>query len=138
MFVMKSAFIAFAAAALFSAASFAADRPAMVIQVSEANPATWNMALNNARNLQAEFGKDGVDLEIVAFGPGVRMLEAHAEIADRVTATVDAGIKVTACENTLRAFKLERADMNDKIGYVPAGVAQILRLQQKGWAYLRP
>lgn len=135
---MPSRLAVFAAAFLVCAHVWAAERAAMVIQVSDADPAKWQLALNNAKNLQAEFGRDGVELEIVAFGPGVRMLQLESEAADRVAEAVASGVRVVACENTLRAMKLERADMNDKIGYVPAGVAEILRRQRDGWAYLRP
>ena len=135
---MKPALAALLAAIVFSAAAHAADRPAMVIQVSDADPGKWSLALANARNLQTEFGQDGVALEIVVYGPGVRMLTADSEFAGRVADTVAAGIPVVACENTLRALKLEHADMHAGIGYVPVGAGEILRLQQKGWAYLKP
>jgi intracellular sulfur oxidation DsrE/DsrF family protein len=38
----------------------------------------------------------------------------------------------------MRGQKLSKDDMNAKIGYVPAGVVEIMQLQQKGYAYLRP
>ena len=58
------------------ATSLAADKSKLVIQVSENDPATWNLALNNAKNIQKDVGKDNVELEIVAFGPGINMLKA--------------------------------------------------------------
>ena len=42
----------------------------VVFQVSDNDPAKWNLALNNARNVQADLGKDEVEIEIVAYGPG--------------------------------------------------------------------
>jgi len=77
-----------------------------VIQVSENSPANWNLALNNARNIQNDVGKDKVELEIVAFGPGINMLKADAEVANRVTEAVESGIQVVACQNTMRNQKL--------------------------------
>jgi uncharacterized protein len=38
----------------------------------------------------------------------------------------------------MRGQKLVAADMLDVIGYVPAGVVEIMQKQQKGYAYLRP
>ena len=110
----------------------------MVIQVSESNPATWNLALNNARNIQNDIGKDKVELEIVAFGPGINMLKADAEVANRVTEAVESGIQVLACQNTMRNQKLSKEDMNAQVGYVPAGVVEIMQRQLQGYAYLRP
>jgi len=110
----------------------------MVIQVSESNPATWNLALNNARNIQNDIGKDTVELEIVAFGPGINMLKADAEVANRVTEAAESGIRVLACQNTMRNQKLSKEDMNAQVGYVPAGVVEIMQRQLQGYAYLRP
>ena len=110
----------------------------MVIQVSDINPATWNLAMNNAKNVQKDLGKDNVEIEIVAYGPGIGMLKADAEMAGRVSEVVDSGVKVVACENTMRGQKLSRADMNPKVGFVSSGVVEILQRQQSGYAYIRP
>ena len=118
--------------------TLAADRSKMVIQVSDSNPATWNLALNNAKNVQNDMGKDNVELEIVAYGPGIGMLKADSEVSNRVSEAVDAGVQVVACENTMRGQKLTKADMNAKTGYVQAGVVEILQRQKQGYAYLRP
>ncbi len=120
------------------ATSLAADKSKLVIQVSENDPATWNLALNNAKNIQKDVGKDNVELEIVAFGPGINMLKVESEVATRVNEAVDSGVKVMACQNTMRSQKLNKEDMNAKIGYVPSGVVEIMQRQQQGYAYLRP
>ena len=110
----------------------------VVIQVSDNDPKKWHLALNNAKNVQADLGVDKTEIEIVAYGPGIGMLKADAETANRVEDAVAAGVRVVACENTMKAQKLSRDDMNGKVGYVMAGVVQIMRRQQQGWAYLRP
>ena len=110
----------------------------MVIQVSDNDPAKWNLALNNAKNIQKDLGKDKVDLEIVAYGPGIGMLKAESGVANRSQEAVDSGVQVVACENTMRAQKLSKGDMNGTIGYVNAGVVEIMRKQQQGYTYLRP
>lgn len=120
------------------ATTLAADKSKMVVQVSDANPATWNLALNNVKNVQKDLGKDNVDLEIVAYGPGIGMLKADSEVANRIEEAVDSGVKVVACENTMHGQKLTKEDMNPKVGYVKAGVVEILQRQQQGYAYLRP
>lgn len=120
------------------ATTLAADKSKMVVQVSDASPATWNLALNNIKNVQKDLGKDNVDLEIVAYGPGIGMLKADSEVANRIEEAVDSGVKVVACENTMHGQKLTKEDMNSKIGYVKAGVVEILQRQQQGYAYLRP
>lgn len=110
----------------------------VVVQVSEGDPARWNLALNNVKNLQEDLGAKNVTIEIVAYGPGVGMLKLDAVTNSRVSEAVKAGVVVNACENTMRNQKLVRADMHPNVTYVPAGVTEIIKRQQEGWAYLRP
>ena len=110
----------------------------ILVQVSDADPGKWNLALNNARNLQADLGERNVEIEIVAYGPGINMLKAESVVANRIQEALGTGVKVLACENTMRGAKLQKDDMVDGIGYVAAGVVEIMQRQQQGWAYLRP
>jgi intracellular sulfur oxidation DsrE/DsrF family protein len=113
-------------------------RQGIVIQVSDNDPAKWNLALNNAKNLQDDVGAANVDIEIVAYGPGIGMLKLESHTGARIADAAKAGIKVTACENTMRGQKLTKDDMLGGISYVPAGVTEIMKKQHEGWAYLRP
>ncbi|HEX7440357.1 MAG TPA: DsrE family protein [Caldimonas sp.] len=116
----------------------AAKKIRVVVQVSDADPVRWNLVLNNVQNLQDDLGAANVVVEIVAYGPGIGMLKLDAVSNSRVSEAIKAGVQVTACENTMRNQKLERADMHPSVGYVAAGVVEIIRRQQEGWAYLRP
>jgi uncharacterized protein len=121
-----------------NAQSAPAQRDRVVIQVSDADPGKWNLALNNARNLQADLGAGNVDVEIVAYGPGIGMLKLDSPVANRIGEANAAGVKVVACEITMKGQKLARVDMLDGIGYVPAGVVELMSRQQQGWAYIKP
>ncbi len=116
----------------------AQQRQRLVIQVSDAEPAKWNLALNNAKNVQDELGAANVDVEIVAFGPGINMLKFDSVVNTRLGDASKAGVKIMACENSMRNLKLLKADMSPDSGYVPAGVVHIMRRQSEGWNYLRP
>jgi hypothetical protein len=143
---MKSFAALTALAALLFAASVVhaqspaqkADRYKVVLQVSDADPAKWNLALNNARNIQSDLGKGNVDVEIVAYGPGLGMLKAESKVADRLAQALDNNVGLMACENTMRNTKVQRADMYGGISYVDAGVVHIMKRQREGWAYVRP
>lgn len=109
----------------------------IVIQVSDADPKTWNQALNVVKNLQQVYGK-GTKIEIVAFGNGIGMVKMDSEVGSRIEDTLQSGAEVYACQNTMRGRKLSKEDMLGKIGYVPAGVVEIIEKQRQGWATLRP
>ena len=49
----------------------AKERHKIVIQASDNDQAKWELALNNAKNLQDDVGATHVDIEIVAYGPGI-------------------------------------------------------------------
>lgn len=116
-----------------------AERPhKVVLQVSDADPAKWNLALNNARNVQQDLGSDKVAIEIVAYGPGIGMLKLDSVAGARVSDAMASGMSVVACENTMRNQKITRDDMLPKIGYVGAGVVQLMARQKEGYAYIRP
>ena len=113
-------------------------RAKVVLQVSESDPAKWNLALNNAKNIQTDLGAANVDIEVVAYGPGIGMLKADSVVGNRVDEALAAGVKVLACENTMRNQKLAKDDMLGKVGYISSGVVEIMQKQQQGWAYVRP
>ena len=110
----------------------------LIMQVSDNDPAKWSLALNNAKNVQADLGAQNVSIEIVAYGPGLAMLKADSVAANRIAEAMGAGVKVVACENTMTNQKIAKDDMLAGIGYVKAGVVEIMQKQQAGWAYLRP
>lgn len=107
-----------------------------VFQVSDADPQKWNLTLNNARAALAELGP-GTTIEIVAFGPGIGMLKAESEVATRLTEAAGNGVKLAACQNTMRGQHLEIKDMHPQITVVPSGVGEIIRKQGEGYAYVR-
>lgn len=138
LFIQAGALASLAAAAPLLMAQTAAKRQGIVIQVSDNDPAKWNLALNNAKNLQDDVGAANVDIEIVAYGPGIGMLKLESPTGARIADAMKDKIKVTACENTMRGQKLTKDDMLSGISYVPAGVTEIMKKQGEGWAYLRP
>lgn len=125
------------AAAGPAAAAPAAGGYKAVFQVSDADPGKWNLTLNNARNAQAELGAANVVIEIVAYGPGIAMLKAGSEAGARAAEASDAGVRLLACENSMRGFKLAHEQMLPQAGYVPSGVAHLIRRQAEGYAYIR-
>jgi intracellular sulfur oxidation DsrE/DsrF family protein len=134
---MKRIFIA-VLFSLLALPAFAQQKQRVVIQVSDNDPQKWGLALNNARNVQEDLGKDKVQIEIVAYGPGLGMLKAESKVADRLAGALDNNIGLIACENTMTNTKVSRSEMYGGIAYVKAGVTHIMKRQQEGWAYIRP
>jgi hypothetical protein len=109
-----------------------------VIQVSDSDTKTWNQALNVIKNIQGEYGKDRVDIELVVFGNGSGLLKFDSPLASRIDDTLASGANVSMCENTMKGQKLVKADMHPKIGYVKAGIIEIVEKSKQGWTVVRP
>ena len=110
----------------------------VVIQVSDNNAGKWNLALNNAQNIQHDLGSKNVHVVIVAYGPGLPMLKWTSVVGSRVAHAIKKGVKVVACENTMRKTHLTKKDMLPNLAYVRSGVPYIMKLQQEGYSYIRP
>ncbi len=134
-----SAFAATGAVASMATQDASAKKEKLVIQVSDKDPGKWNLALNNAKNVQAALGgADKVDIEIVAYGPGIAMLEMDSEAGNGIAKAIESGVKVVACQNSMKGAKLTDADMLPGIGYAVSGVVEIMQKQQAGYSYVRP
>ncbi len=123
---------------IFLVNGIAQEKHKVVFQVSDNDPAKWNLALNNARNVQADLGKDNVEIEIVAYGPGLAMLKMESPVSPRLAQALDLNIGLLACVNTMENTKTPKSDMYGGIGYVQAGVTHLMKRQKEGWAYIRP
>lgn len=116
----------------------AAGKQRVVIQVSDNDPAKWNLALNNARNIQKDLGAANVDIEIVAYGPGLNMVKTGSPVAPRIEEATMGGVAIGACENTMANTKVTKGQILPGVAYVSSGVVQLMKRQQEGWSYIRP
>jgi intracellular sulfur oxidation DsrE/DsrF family protein len=118
----------------------------VVLQVNTNEPATMNLALNNATNV-AQYYKDKgekVTIEIVTFGPGLNMLRSDtspvkARIETLALSTPEISYK--ACGNTQQ--NMQKAESKDipiisQAQVVPSGVVRVMELQEQGWTYVKP
>jgi intracellular sulfur oxidation DsrE/DsrF family protein len=112
-----------------------------VIQVSEDNPGVWTLAMNNAQNLLNYYGPSDVQVVIVAYGPGLKMLLKNSKVASRVQSVAMEGVEFDACHNTMEHMAKKLGHMpaiNSAATVVPAGVVRIGQLEGKGFAYIKP
>ena len=77
------------------------------IQVDQNDPEVMSLTLNNAANIMEQYKSKGetVQVEIVAYGPGLHMLRSDTSpVKDRIKQVTDASfpssIKFSACNNT--------------------------------------
>jgi hypothetical protein len=114
----------------------------VVYHLNEGLPQATN-GLRNIRNHLEVNPK--AQIVVVAHALGVDYLmkgkrDANGNPYDAIVQDLKSqGVKFDVCEITLRNRKLNKSQFIEEVSYVPSGVAEITRLQQReGYAYLRP
>ncbi|MBN9564391.1 MAG: DsrE family protein [Alphaproteobacteria bacterium] len=118
----------------------------VVIQVSENDPKVMNLALNNAENLTKFYEQQGetVQIEIVAYGPGLNMVRSDTSPVKERLASLGSHLKhvtFSGCGNTMEnQSKQESKNISllPEAHVVPTGIARIVELEEQGWTYIRP
>jgi intracellular sulfur oxidation DsrE/DsrF family protein len=147
--LLRLAAIAFMSMA-FATASPAADGKShhIAIQIDQNDPQVMNLALNNV-NAVIEYYRarnEDVDIDVVAYGPGLHMLRSDTSpVQDRIKRLKDmvfpGKIQFSACNNTRQG--MEKAEGHPipivpDATVVPSGVVHLMELQEQGWSYVRP
>ena len=100
------------------------------------------VVLDVANNLIKNYGgPDNIDIEIVTFGKGVRLMFAGSKHEVRIASLVDYGVRFYVCENTLDTIERKtgvRPEMTEHADYVRAGVARIIDSVAEGYTLVRP
>jgi uncharacterized protein len=118
----------------------------LVLQVNTNEPATMNLALNNATNV-AQYYKDlgeKVTIEVVTFGPGLHMLrDDTSPVKARIKAIAEStpAISFEACGNTranMSKAESKEIPLIPEATVVKSGVVRVMELQEQGWTYVRP
>ncbi len=137
-------YLAIACVAIFGQLAIASeDGPEhkLVIQVSTDDVRTQNIAMNNAVNLQKALGQDNVAIEIVAYGPGLKMMTDKSPASKRIPSLAMQDITFSACGNTMAKMEAKsgkKTVLVEGVGQVQAGVLRIMELQEQGYTYIRP
>ena len=99
--------------------------------------ADWQMILNNLRNLVSGFAPETVDVEIVAYGPGIAFLKKDGPEAGDIQKLESAHVHFVACRNAMRKQHLAVADLVPGSEVVLSGVVEVVEKQEQGWTYIK-
>ena len=114
----------------------------IVLQISDGDPFKQTLVLNVANNLLREYGNDKVAIEIVAFGPGLRLLFADNANKGRIQGLDAAGVKFAACSNTIKNMAKQlghRPEINPVATTNSPGVVRITKLvTEEGYTLVKP
>jgi len=109
-----------------------------VVHLSSGDEAEQQTALAVVENMLADESGRIDEVAVVAQADGIEAVTADGQYADRVRSLVDDGVPFKGCSNTLDTKGLEASDLVDGVETVPEGAVEVTRLQDEGYAYLRP
>lgn len=113
----------------------------VVLQISDGAAETQTQVLNVATNLLGVYGPGNVALEVVAFGPGLRLLFDDNANKARVQSLAASDVRFSACQATIKG-------MTKVLGHPPkltkdavpvsGGIVRIVDLTVQGYTLVRP
>jgi len=114
----------------------------IVLQLSEGSAEYQSRVLSIANNLIKHYGgPDFVDIEIVAFGPGIALLYADNKNLERISSLGSNGVRFVGCMNTVDTIERttgERPNLNPLTIPVQTGVAHLVERASQGFVVVRP
>ena len=121
------------------------DRPfvehKIVLQISDMDPFKQTLVLNVAGNILKAYGQDQADVEIVAFGPGLRLLFEGNANSSRIDGLAASGVRFFACQNTINNMSNTlgtpvKVNSHAKTG--TGGIVRIKELTDQGYLLVKP
>ncbi len=123
----------------FASATLAAQPPRVVYHINDAEHQAL-AALRNVRN-QLDTAPD-TKIVVVAHAKGVDFLMTNykdaAKVGPLVSALAARGVDFEVCEITMKNRKLKKDDFIMEANFTPSGVVLITKLQNEGYAYIKP
>ena len=130
---------------LFATAAFAEySKQKVVYHINYDNPKKQAGALRNIQNHINAVGAENLDVKVVLHGNGLGLLmsaKTDDALQTRVASLKGQNVSFSVCNNTLKGRQISyQDDLYDvwEEDIVPSGVAELSRLQQMGYTYIKP
>lgn len=104
---------------------------------------SYRAALGNIRNHMNAVGDDNIEVKVVLHSDGVDLLRRAVDDKDLAKAIDDLyarNVRFDVCANTLNGRHIDTDLELHHVPFdiVPSGVAELSRLQQQGYTYIKP
>ncbi len=110
--------------------------------LNEAGNAKAIAVLTNIQNHVDTVGWQNIEaLELVVHGPALKSFLARdldPEVKGKLEKLMAGGLKIDACQITLKRQKLDVRELLEGLTAVPSGVARVMELQELGYTYVKP
>lgn len=115
-----------------------AQKHRVVFDLTADSAERWDGVLRNIENVRKAFGPENVEVQLVVHGKAYPLLQrTNTEMQTRLQTLSDGGVKLSLCQNTMRRFNVTKESLFPFVGTVDAAVAELVRRQGAGWAYIK-
>jgi len=112
------------------------------LQISNAAPIKRKMVLKVAQHVLKQYGPKNVDIEIVAFGPGLELLyKGNNPFAKMIAKLAAKGVRFSACHNSIKHMTKvlgHPPELLPEARVVPSGAYRLHNLFVAGYFVLKP
>ncbi len=120
-----------------SGISFAQKAHKVVFQFTNANDTMQQKAFTRQlQNLTEHWPK--AKIEVVCYNNGIEyLLSAKSKHINAINELNKKGVQFMACQNTMNQRNIKPEDLLPIAVIVPAGIAEIVEKEEKGWSYIK-
>ncbi|MDE2088443.1 MAG: DsrE family protein [Gammaproteobacteria bacterium] len=109
----------------------------VLLEVDGADQASWHTAIAVSKHALHTLGVDNVKLEIIAWGPGVRMMLKSSPYAADVRSLSMYGVRFVVCHTNLKVMHIPLSELEPGVQLVPDFLVEVARRHQEGWLQLK-
>ena len=93
--------------------------------------------IGNVKNLKIDKTADINQICVVLNADGVHAVLNEESASEYLQVLAEEGVKLKVCSNSVEGQEIERERLLDEIDIVSSGVAELNRLQDKGYNYIK-
>lgn len=112
----------------------------VVFHIDNKDKKSLLVALSNIENLLKEISIEKAKIYVVANGTSVILFkkEQTCNYIEQVKSLSNRGVHFCICHNSLNKQDIKREELLNICEVVSAGVIELIRLQNAGYAYIKP
>ncbi|GAF36973.1 DsrE family protein [Lentilactobacillus farraginis] len=99
----------------------------------------WSHTMGNIKNLLDYGRQQDESYQIVVLVNGDGIMGYLMSVGKQAVKNLSAmSVRFHACQNAMGSHGIQATDLPDNVNIVPAGVADLITLQEQGYAYIKP
>jgi intracellular sulfur oxidation DsrE/DsrF family protein len=108
----------------------------IIFQVTTSDTIAHKALMKQLKNMNTVAPQ--TEIQIVCHGPGLSMLVAEQSVVtQQMQYFINQGVIFSACAFSMNERNVSKNEIIEGVGYVQAGILEIVSKQQEGWFYIK-